>query len=362
MISGSRRATTPAACSRELASRQRGDLPCRGVQASEFALGPAFVAASGGRRRARVRPDVVGDALGIDAIGRAPGRRFPEPAVQRGQRLGAGEIGVAQREVVRMHGRFLVHEETSRLEQRQRGVQPGGDVLRGGSDQCLKPAPSQSHPPALDEPRLPPTACVAGQGSDRLLAPGSHEPRRCLTGWRGYMAARPALAKSARMSRTSPCYSITEGPDVQSCAAVPLQFQSCMGKPSTSCAPGTSRQWLRVARDPRPKREILAPARAEAEIPVFVADAVTGPHLNGCSVGGTTPSVQAESAAVVDHMDNRATGVLADGVPLLVAINDAPIDVAGMLHDRRTLGRVDRREALLISSVPDRSAGVRVGR
>ena len=45
---------------------------------------------------------------------------------ERGERVGAGEIGVAQRQVVQMHGRALMSEETGCLEQRQPDTQLAG--------------------------------------------------------------------------------------------------------------------------------------------------------------------------------------------------------------------------------------------
>ena len=48
-------------------------------------------------------------------------------------------MGVAQRQVVRMHGRAAMRQEAGRLEQRQPGAQSGGDVVRGGGDRGLEP-------------------------------------------------------------------------------------------------------------------------------------------------------------------------------------------------------------------------------
>ena len=102
---------------------------------------------------------IVGDRPS-PAGGCRPGGRFPELAGQRGERVGTGEVGVAQRQVVRMHGGAAMRQEAGRLEQRQPGAQPGSDGVRSGSDRCLEPGHGVLRPGERDEQHL--------AGADRL--------------------------------------------------------------------------------------------------------------------------------------------------------------------------------------------------
>ena len=86
-----------------------------------------------------VRDQMVVGGIGIRPVRRRPGRGFAQPAGERGERVGTSELGVAQRQVVRMHGRAAMREEASRLEQRQPGAQSGGEVVRSGRDGGLEP-------------------------------------------------------------------------------------------------------------------------------------------------------------------------------------------------------------------------------
>ena len=75
---------------------------------------------------------IVGDRPS-PAVGCRPRGRCPELAGQRGERVGTSEVGFAQRQVVRMHGRAAMRQEAGRLEQRQPGAQSGGDGVRRGA-------------------------------------------------------------------------------------------------------------------------------------------------------------------------------------------------------------------------------------
>ena len=76
-----------------------------------------------------------------------------------------------------MHGRSLVSEETSRLEQRQPGAQPGGDVVRGGSDRCLKPGHGVLRAGQREQQRLAAAARrpMSDGAADRLPQGGRSE-------------------------------------------------------------------------------------------------------------------------------------------------------------------------------------------
>ena len=110
---------------------------------------------------------VVGGTASAPSATR-PGRGFAQPPGERGERVGTGEVGVAQRQVVRMHGRAAMRQEAGRLEQRQPGAQSGGDVVRGRGDRGLEPGHG---------------VLGAGQRNEERLGAGGGAAR-CLTGRR----------------------------------------------------------------------------------------------------------------------------------------------------------------------------------